>query len=445
MLMVMACSRKGVLCINIGDGATPRTAALAAYLTSWTAVSVDPAMRSQWQGEHPEGIGRLWSYGLKFEDWAADRDIMTAVGKECVDSVALEDPEQEQEPGSNGDEAEQRAASQTATGGDGGGEATVAAAAAAEAAEAEAKASIAYIKASPAVRDAWITWLGKQDEGQGQGQGQEQIAAMDSEPLPPPPVATDDDQQQSVGATARHGSGSGGASGALASIGFDPALHTQDTRARFCAAHATAAVADHPAAILVAPSAAQQPQQPQQQQQQLRSGQYDSVVPVVSGVAHLVLICVHAHNRFTGVAAMERIRANYGFPPTVLISLPCCHQFNPTNDLGECAHTHTLTLTHARPAVAAIVLLLCHRAATNMQQPRAFLPCAALPQCTAHPCPILRTGWLHQLQGARRTKTLRTWRSSQPAAGCLFGDGLAVRRRSSNSSSSLRQQQCRRG
>jgi hypothetical protein len=67
---------KGVLCINIGDGATPRTAALAAYLTSWTAVSVDPAMREEWQGKWPEGIVRLWSYGLKFEEWAEQRESM---------------------------------------------------------------------------------------------------------------------------------------------------------------------------------------------------------------------------------------------------------------------------------------------------------------------------------------------------------------------------------
>ena len=35
------------------------------------------------------------------------------------------------------------------------------------------------------------------------------------------------------------------------------------------------------------------------------------------GVAHLILIGVHAHNRFTGPAAMERIRALYVWMPSL--------------------------------------------------------------------------------------------------------------------------------
>ena len=101
-------------------------------------------------------------------------------------------------------------------------------------------------------------------------------------------------------------------------VGFDPALHSQETRGRFCAQHgaAKAPSADGPTETGV-----------------LAAGE----LPVVGGggVAHLILIGVHAHNRFTGPAAMERIRALYGNPPTALISLPCCHQFNPQNDLGE--------------------------------------------------------------------------------------------------------------
>ena len=286
--------RRGVLCINIGDGATPRTAALAAYLTAWTAVSVDPAMRPEWEGKHPQGIGRLWSYGAKFEEWAAEPSgAMSEVGAECVETSTL------QEGGQQQDEMEDQPEVAAE------GEASRAAAAAKEAADAEAKASIAYIKASPAVRNAWISWL----EAQAESSAANQTEATQSEP-------------SGLAAAASAGTARGAVG--LAAIGFDPALHTQETRAAFCAEHqrgtrAPGTVAEHAAATLPV---------------------------VVEGVAHLVLICVHAHNRFTGVAAMERIRGHYGFPPTVLVSLPCCHQFNPTNDLGERSYTHLLAKRH---------------------------------------------------------------------------------------------------
>ena len=272
--------RSGVLCINIGDGATPRTAALAAYLTAWTTVSVDPAIRPEWQGKHPQGIGRLWSYGAKFEDWAADPSgPMSEVGAECVETSALQGCGEQQEKRENQSTvaAEEPASKDVA---------------AKEAADAEAKASIAYIKASPVIRNAWISWL----------EAQESSTANQTTAFQPEP------SDLAAGASAGKARGAMG----LAAIGFDPVLHTQETRAAFCADHqrgtsAHATASQRTAALQVA----------------------------VEGIAHLVLICVHAHNRFTGVAAMERIRGHYGFPPTVLVSLPCCHQFNPTNDLGE--------------------------------------------------------------------------------------------------------------
>jgi hypothetical protein len=91
----------------------------------------------------------------------------------------------------------------------------------------------------------------------------------------------------------------------LAAVGFDPVLHQQETRAAFQAEHSSA---------LAASSAQQQ-----------SSAAAPEVPVVLGGVAHLVLICVHAHNRFVGAASMERIRGSYGFPPTALVSLPCCH------------------------------------------------------------------------------------------------------------------------
>ena len=47
-------------------------------------------------------------------------------------------------------------------------------------------------------------------------------------------------------------------------------------------------------------------------------------------VTHLLLLCVHAHHRFTGPAALSAVRAAFGDPPTTCIALPCCPTFNPT-------------------------------------------------------------------------------------------------------------------
>jgi hypothetical protein len=41
-----------VSCICVGDGSTPRSAVLAAYLQRWTCISVDPALPEKWQGPH---------------------------------------------------------------------------------------------------------------------------------------------------------------------------------------------------------------------------------------------------------------------------------------------------------------------------------------------------------------------------------------------------------
>ena len=53
------------------------------------------------------------------------------------------------------------------------------------------------------------------------------------------------------------------------------------------------------------------------------------------GVAHLVLLCVHAHHRFRGPAAVAVVRGAFGFPPTTVVALPCCATFNPTGDIGR--------------------------------------------------------------------------------------------------------------
>jgi hypothetical protein len=50
---------------------------------------------------------------------------------------------------------------------------------------------------------------------------------------------------------------------------------------------------------------------------------------------HLVLLCVHAHFRFAGAASMDKVRRSFGWPPTTLVAMPCCHQFHPSQDLGR--------------------------------------------------------------------------------------------------------------
>ncbi len=225
---------------------------------------------------------------MKFEDWAADPSLaMSDVGAECIQTCAMRECGDKQNEVADQHVASDEAAIKAA-----------AAAAATEAADAEAKASIAYIKGSPMVRKAWISWLEEQTQS-----------------------LSDTDANAAAAA-----SSAGKARGAvgLAAIGFDPALHSQDTRAAFCAEHQR----ELPVTAASAAPTTSFDTEPKHNQA--------AVVPVVAeGINHLVLICVHAHNRFTGVAAMERIRGHYGFPPTVLVSLPCCHQFNPTNDLGE--------------------------------------------------------------------------------------------------------------
>lgn len=59
-----------VRCVVVGDGNTPRTAALAAFLTDWQCVSVDPAMKPGWQGgPDKHGVQRLTCHALTWEDY----------------------------------------------------------------------------------------------------------------------------------------------------------------------------------------------------------------------------------------------------------------------------------------------------------------------------------------------------------------------------------------
>ena len=63
-------SRGRVKCVSIGDGSTPRTACLAAFLEpKWETVSVDPCLISEWEGEGPKGVKRLQGVRGTVEKW----------------------------------------------------------------------------------------------------------------------------------------------------------------------------------------------------------------------------------------------------------------------------------------------------------------------------------------------------------------------------------------
>lgn len=71
-----------VMCIAVGDGCSPRTAALASYLTGWDCVSVDPNMHGRWLGGvGTEGIERLQCHALTWDAYAHSlvRSAPTAV------------------------------------------------------------------------------------------------------------------------------------------------------------------------------------------------------------------------------------------------------------------------------------------------------------------------------------------------------------------------------
>jgi hypothetical protein len=52
---------------------------------------------------------------------------------------------------------------------------------------------------------------------------------------------------------------------------------------------------------------------------------------------HLVFLCVHSHNKFTGVAAIPEVRSSLSLrqAPCCLVFVPCCHRFCPTKDVGR--------------------------------------------------------------------------------------------------------------
>ena len=60
------------MCLNIGDGTTPRTAGLMAYLTQWHSVSIDPMLKEEWCGYNPQEVRNLYGVRDTFEGWMED-------------------------------------------------------------------------------------------------------------------------------------------------------------------------------------------------------------------------------------------------------------------------------------------------------------------------------------------------------------------------------------
>lgn len=59
-----------VLCICVGDGSTPRTAVLAAFVKGWECVSIDPVLRGEWAGRH-QTVRGLRGFSGTLEDFIA--------------------------------------------------------------------------------------------------------------------------------------------------------------------------------------------------------------------------------------------------------------------------------------------------------------------------------------------------------------------------------------
>lgn len=89
---IRATTQCGVLVLAIGDGTTPRTAALACYLTKWHAVSIDPLLEARWVGSSPQGVRRLTGVRGTLDDYVhslPDLTTSTEDGKALVKLVLL--------------------------------------------------------------------------------------------------------------------------------------------------------------------------------------------------------------------------------------------------------------------------------------------------------------------------------------------------------------------
>ena len=281
----------GVVMISIGDGATPRTATLAAFLTRWHTVSVDPMMRPEWrstaagQEGRARGVNRLSAFAAKFEDF-----MVNAAALDRIRAAAAVDASASRSFGSSGSSHSSSHSSSSSSGGGGGSGSDNGSGGASPTKRAKRQEEsfpeggpeflVAFAKSR---RSEWVEWLG----GGGSPHG---ILGDRGTPL------------------------------------LDPRRYPVAALAAF--KEATAAAPPLPPLPPPLPPPVAAP---------WVGGGCGGFDPTSSpsAVTHLVLVCVHAHHRFQGPAAVERVRAAFGFPPTCVVALPCCHRFNPTNDIGR--------------------------------------------------------------------------------------------------------------
>ena len=67
-------TKSRVKCLCIGDGSTPRSAALACFTKKWDCTSIDPALKHEWQGEEPKSIKGLVGFRGTIEDYVSGLD-----------------------------------------------------------------------------------------------------------------------------------------------------------------------------------------------------------------------------------------------------------------------------------------------------------------------------------------------------------------------------------
>ena len=330
--------REGVLCFCIGDGSTARTATLASFLTNWHAVSVDPGLRREWAGKEPHGVRRLRGYAAKFEDVMADdgalRDILgdvlaagcggvaagdkgdgasvgrvataAGVGSEEERRVREEKEDNEQERGTvkgeekedegerlNKEDVEREEDANANADGEAGTNGN----------KKRSDVSVVGVERDASAASAAAA------AAAGIAATQTPLPSLPSEPEVLAYVRKKEWRQAFVDWLAGDGASQSLVDEQWGKVMHDPRRYPPAVLLAFWQWHQETVVA--PAAKAAAAATASNP------------------------VKHLVLLGVHAHNRFRGAAEVEKVRAKFGHPATTVVSLPCCQQFNPTTDIGR--------------------------------------------------------------------------------------------------------------
>jgi hypothetical protein len=81
--------QENVLCLSIGDGSTPRSAVLVAFLKrGWRSISIDPALKPEWEGNHAS-IRDLYGFCGTLEEFVTTRAVMPPGNYSPPDHIVL--------------------------------------------------------------------------------------------------------------------------------------------------------------------------------------------------------------------------------------------------------------------------------------------------------------------------------------------------------------------